>query len=71
MDTEQLTEAVVDRFEGGLAVLVADTGNEVVCSRTLLPSGAAEGDVLRLSLMIDRSKTQARVREVQRLIKDK
>ncbi len=68
MDTEQAIQAVVDRFESKLAVLVTDDGRELVCSKTLLPKSAAEGDVVRVSTTIDRRQTQARAREVRRII---
>lgn len=37
---------IIDRFEGDIAVLETDEGM-ISVSRELVPSGAAEGDVLR------------------------
>lgn len=54
-------KAVIDRFEGGFAVLLA--GPEEVAvnfPRRLLPVEAREGDVLEIALQIDREETEAR-----------
>jgi len=68
MDTERVTEAVVDRFENGLVVLLAGNGKEVVCSESILPASTAEGDVVRIDAVIQGRETQARNRGVRRLI---
>lgn len=39
---------VVDRFEGGIAVLVADDGVAIDVPRTALPAHIREGTVLRV-----------------------
>lgn len=47
-------KAVVDRFEGDLAVLlVGEDETELVVPRSELPAGAAEGTWLRLGLEVD------------------
>jgi len=46
MSTERIY--VVDRFEGGTAVLDDDEGGSVNIARDRLPDAAKEGDVLRV-----------------------
>lgn len=53
---------IIDRFEGGSAVLETDSGM-INADRALLPSDAAEGDVLRFengTYVLDREATEAR-----------
>ncbi len=59
----------IDRIEEGLAVLVGDDGSRLHLPVGLLPEGAGEGQVLRLSLEIDHAETAeraGRVRDLQR-----
>jgi hypothetical protein len=68
MDTSRIIEAVIDRFDNGLALMLTEDGKEISCPKGLLPECAAEGDVIRLSITIDRRRTQERVADTQRLI---
>jgi hypothetical protein len=43
----------VDRFEGSLAVLVADDGTSIDVSRRALPSGVREGSVIQVEIGSD------------------
>ncbi len=55
------TSLSLDRFEGkakALAVLVADGGETIHVPRSFLPAGAKPGDVLSLSLEVDREATR-------------
>jgi hypothetical protein len=66
MTTPATSELYLDRVEGEVAVLVHE-GAEVRLPRALLPPGAQEGDVLRLSLTPDPAATQkARERVAQK-----
>ncbi len=52
----------IDRFEGDdkqIAVLVAEGLPPVNLPRALLPEGAEAGDVLALTLKVDKAATQA------------
>ncbi|MBC7340615.1 MAG: DUF3006 domain-containing protein [Firmicutes bacterium] len=61
--------AVIDRFEGDLAVvLVGDEEYRLDVPRRFLPRGAREGDVLVLRWEIDRRETDARREKVKGLI---
>jgi len=61
--------AVIDRFEGDLAVvLVGDEEYRLDVPRRFLPRGAREGDVLVLRWEIDRRETDARRERIARLI---
>lgn len=61
--------AVIDRFEGDLAVvLVGDEEYRLDVPRRFLPPGAREGDVLALGWEIDRRETEARRERVRGLI---
>lgn len=63
--------AVIDRFEGDLAVvLVGDEEYRLDVPRRFLPRGAREGDVLALRWEIDRRETEARRERVRSLIEE-
>lgn len=58
---------VLDRWEGNLAVLLADKEKETVrfhLPRALLPEGCREGDHLTLTLAVDTETTAAAKAEV-------
>lgn len=50
----------VDRFEGDMAVLKTDDGQELVWPRTELPRDAAVGSILTLALLTNIDLTQER-----------
>jgi len=53
---------VLDRWEGNLAVLLADKEEETVrfhLPRALLPAGCREGDYLTLTLAVEANATTA------------
>ena len=61
---------VIDRFEGEKAVLLAgDEEATVVWPRSLLPAGAAEGNILSLDLTIDPAATELAKNEALELLK--
>lgn len=63
--------AVIDRFEGDLAVvLVGDEEYRLGVPRRFLPPGAREGDVLTLGWEVDRRETEARRERVRSLIEE-
>ncbi len=62
------TRLSLDRFEGKgkqIAVLVADDGTTMNVPKPFLPPGAAPGDVLTLSLDLDRGATAKLKKETQ------
>lgn len=59
-------KAVIDRFEGGIAVLQIEDGSEVLWPAKFLPAGAAEGNVVNIDLSLD---TQAE-KDLRKSIKD-
>lgn len=62
-------EAVVDRLEGGYAVLLV--GHEEIrvdIPLSLLPSGIAEGDWLKINFELNPEKTCSRRERVQNLL---
>lgn len=62
--------AVLDRFEGEKAVLlVGDAEESVSWPRAVLPEETAEGDVLWLSLSVDREATRAAKAEAEDLLR--
>lgn len=68
MDVVEL-RAVIDRFEGDLAVLlVGDEEYRLDVPRRFLPAGVREGDVLVLGWKIDRRETEARRERIRNLI---
>ena len=50
-------ELSVDRFEGEIAVLVSDDGDQIDFPRSLLPKGVKAGDVLTLDIKRDAGAT--------------
>lgn len=61
--------AVIDRFEEGYAVLLCgDKEIRVDMPRELLPSTAGEGDILEMSLEIDREGTRRQQDKIGRLL---
>lgn len=63
------TEAVVDRIEGNRAVLILEGPAEVISWPTaLLPPNSKEGDVISISLKINREKTREARDQISRLI---
>lgn len=47
-----------DRDEDGFAVLLTDDGKQIEFPKAMLPKGAKPGDVLSLTLDIDREATE-------------
>lgn len=61
--------AVIDRFEGSQALLLVGEGEAAIqFPRELLPPGAAEGDILRVSFQIDHEATAAQRRKIEDLL---
>ncbi len=57
---------IIDRFEGDYAVCETDTGSFADVPRAVMPQGAAEGDVI--SITIDRSETDKRKQNINSLM---
>ncbi|MGB9887926.1 MAG: DUF3006 domain-containing protein [Moorellales bacterium] len=57
---------VLDRFEGGFAVIEHD-GRTFNLPRELLPADAKEGDVLSIVIRVDHRATAERRKKVQAL----
>lgn len=64
------TRLFLERYEGGLAVLLLGEQGEIVMHlpRRLLPPNAPEGTVLTLTLAVDADATAAARREVEALM---
>ena len=56
-----------DRFEGRFAVLLTDDGKQVDFPKELLPKGAKPGDMLSLSIEVDREATKSLKNDTQAL----
>lgn len=62
--------AVIDRFEGDLAVLLfEEKGLAVTLPRELLPPGSGEGDILLVSLEKNPEATREQREKVEDLLK--
>jgi len=65
---------IIDRFEGEWAVAEFDERKIFYFPRFLLPETAAEGDVLRFEMKVDREETEKRWQEIyapaKKLFKD-
>lgn len=63
-------KAVLDRFESDKAVLLLGDGEAVVIwPRQLLPDGLNEGDILRISVDIDKDGTKLARSDAQKLLR--
>jgi len=80
MSTE-VEHLVVDRFEGGVAVLVGDDETTMEVDRSLLPRGARAGAVLRVrrdgqgellwsEAAVDEEATAARLTEAEEILEE-
>ncbi|KAL0222707.1 hypothetical protein P9112_002097 [Eukaryota sp. TZLM1-RC] len=67
-----INKGCIDRIEGDMAVVLFED-SEVACQLdlpvVLLPSGAHEGDWIKLSLEIDHQETANRKKHIEGLIK--
>ena len=69
MGKGDLMRAVIDRFEGSQALLLfGDEGIAVPLPRRILPPGAAEGDILRVSFQIDHEAAAAQRKKIEELL---
>ncbi len=63
----------IDRFEGDFAIVETEEGTFFDVSRTLLPPGAKEGDILRqdaAGYIIDLEETKQRAKRIAQKRKD-
>ncbi|GAW94350.1 DUF3006 domain-containing protein [Calderihabitans maritimus] len=58
---------VIDRFEGDMAVIEYN-GKTFDLPRSLLPEEAKEGDVLKISIEIDKEETEKRRKKIEKLM---
>jgi len=58
---------VIDRFEGEMAVIEYN-GRTFNLPRSLLPAEAKEGDVLRVSITVDKEQTAERKKKIECLM---
>ena len=61
---------VVDRYEGGYAVLVFDDGQKLLWPREQLPAGSREGAALFVTLTVDLMDTRQRSAKLESLLAD-
>ncbi len=60
---------LIDRLEGGWAVIEGE-GETFKLPRQLLPGDAREGDVIQITVGIDRQATRVRKEKVKQLMED-
>ncbi|KJS81778.1 MAG: hypothetical protein JM58_16230 [Peptococcaceae bacterium BICA1-8] len=60
---------IIDRFEGDWAVIEYN-GKTFNIPQEILPSTAKEGDVINLSLTMDKEATEARKKKAKSLFED-
>ena len=61
---------IIDRFEGDFAVVEYKERCTFNLPRSLLPTGAKEGDVLTLTMTIDDENTASRKRRIETLMEE-
>ena len=59
-------KVIIDRFEGGFAVVELEDASFVNMSKKLLPPDAKEGDVV--VILVDREETKKRSRKIGKLM---
>jgi len=64
----KLKKLIIDRFEGNWAVLELPDGTTFNFPRSLLPSEAKEGDVLKFDVSVDREETEKRRKQARKLL---
>lgn len=66
-----LVKAVVDRFEGNLAVLIfEDEEKSIIWPRQYLPQNIGEGDFLQFDINIDVAATNAALQKNAALLEE-
>ncbi|MGL5206213.1 MAG: DUF3006 domain-containing protein [Acidaminococcaceae bacterium] len=64
-------EVIIDRFEGGKAVLLyGEDGKAINWPRELLPAGLQEGDVLSISLQKNNKATEKALKQTENLLRE-
>lgn len=59
---------IIERFEGDFAVVEYEEGLVFGIPRCLLPPGAKEGAVLTMVIAVDEPATEARKRNIEKLM---
>lgn len=59
---------IIDRFEGDFAVVEYKEGCTFNLPRSLLPTGAKEGDILTLTMTIDNESAETRKKKIETLM---
>lgn len=62
-------QVIIDRFEGELAIIEYAEGTFSL-PRSLLPQKATEGDVLQISIRLDKNATNQRQNRLRQLMDD-
>ena len=60
---------IIDRFEGNMAVIEYN-GRTFDLPKNLLPKEAKEGDVLKISIEVDREETEKRRKRIKNLMNE-
>ena len=63
-------KGVCDRFEEEIAVIVLDRGGEMFIPKVHLPEELKEGDVICFDVVIDKSETEKRYNEMEKMRED-
>ncbi|TCP58302.1 DUF3006 family protein [Tumebacillus sp. BK434] len=70
MDQERKGLCIIDRFEEEYAVIEFEGRITFDLPRSLLPDGAAEGDVLRFGITVDKAETERRKELVEAMLRE-
>ena len=65
----QVSEVVLDRFEGDRAVLTVDK-EEIVVSKKILPAAAKEGGTLVISISTSEAETKRKTQKAKELLNE-
>ncbi|MEI8143274.1 MAG: DUF3006 domain-containing protein [Candidatus Berkelbacteria bacterium] len=65
----QISEAVLDRFEGDRAVLTVDE-EEIILFKKIMPAAAKEGDTLVVSISTREAETKRKTQKAKELLNE-
>jgi len=74
MTGESTFHISLDRIEENIAVLITREGRQWLMSAEMLPEGAGEGDVLKVTMAVDPEETEelaGRIRDLQQRLLDR
>lgn len=67
---ENISQVELDRFEEDKAVLFAESGEEIIMPKKILPTDAREGDSLNITISTDSAETDRREKKAREILNE-